>query len=435
MDPATPKPIVNLLSYQKRDVESRARFRWSCWGRQTGKSFTKSLRRILRGLHRGRSQVFLSASERQSRELMQKARQHCHALQVAARHCKSRLFEGMSTSQLEIALPNGIRIIGLPANPQTIRGFTGDVLLDEFAMHADDREIWASIFPTLLRGDGELDVASTPKGKSNVFYELASNERFERDIVTLHDAVAQGLRVDVEAIRASMGDDELFRQEFLCEFLDETTAFLTYEQIAACEDRSLEKETQPDRLADAGAGLFAGVDVGRKRDLTVIWVLWRDGERLVTRAVYEHRNLPFRDQYERLSEILRLPELRRCCIDAGGIGMQLAESAVEDFGPHRVEPITFTSVVKNELATKLRIAVEEARLSIPVDAGLRNDWHSVRRSVSPTGVARYDADRSLDGHADRFWAAALAVRAAGNEAGPVSSLNVKPLAFAREGTW
>lgn len=34
------------------------------------------------------------------------------------------------------------RIIGLPANPETARGFTGDVLLDEFAMHAFDREIW-----------------------------------------------------------------------------------------------------------------------------------------------------------------------------------------------------------------------------------------------------------------------------------------------------
>ena len=44
------------------------------------------------------------------------------------------------------------RIIGLPADPQTARGFTGDVLLDEFAMHAFDREIWAAMFPTAHRG-------------------------------------------------------------------------------------------------------------------------------------------------------------------------------------------------------------------------------------------------------------------------------------------
>ena len=435
MNHAAPKPFLRLLPYQRADVESDARFRWSCWARQTGKSFTKSLRRVLRGLRRRRNQIFLSASERQSRELMQKARAHCQALQVAARHCNSDCLDGLSFKQLEIELPNGVRIIGLPANPQTVRGFTGDVFLDEFAMHADDREIWASIFPTLLRGDGELDVASTPKGRNNMFYELANNDRFERDTVTLPDAVEQGLQIDVDDIRRSMGDDELFRQEFLCEFLDESTAFLTYDQIAACEDPSLDKEIGVDCLADLRAELYAGVDVGRRRDLTVIWVLQRDGDRLVTRGLYEYQNLPFRQQYDRLTEILRLSNLARCCIDAGGIGMQLAESAVEDFGPHRVEPVTFTNAVKNELATCLRIAVEEARIRIPVDPNLRNDWHSVRRWVSSSGAARFDAARNAGGHADRFWAAALAVRAAGRAAGPRNCLNVRPLAFARGGTW
>ena len=53
--PAEPKAFVPLLPYQREDVECDARFRWCCWSRQTGKSFTKSLRRILRGLERGRT--------------------------------------------------------------------------------------------------------------------------------------------------------------------------------------------------------------------------------------------------------------------------------------------------------------------------------------------------------------------------------------------
>ncbi len=140
---ATPKPFFPLLCYQKAAVESEARFRWSCWSRQTGKSFTMSLRRILRGLRRSRNQIFLSASERQSRELMQKTQQHCRALQIAIRHYHSHWLDGTAFKQLEIELPNGVRVIGLPANPETVRGFTGDVFLDEFAMHNDDREIWA----------------------------------------------------------------------------------------------------------------------------------------------------------------------------------------------------------------------------------------------------------------------------------------------------
>jgi phage FluMu gp28-like protein len=131
---AQTRPWVPLLPYQREDVDCEDRFRWNCWSRQTGKSFTKSLRRILRGLRRRRNQIFLSAGERQSRELMQKARQHCETLKIACDYYDDRNFEGTSFKQLEIALPGGIRIIGLPANPQTARGFTGDVLLDEFAM-------------------------------------------------------------------------------------------------------------------------------------------------------------------------------------------------------------------------------------------------------------------------------------------------------------
>ena len=73
-------------------------------------------------------------------------------------------FNDTSLRQLEITLPNGVRIIGLPANPLTARGHTGDVFLDEFAMHAADDAIWASLFPTLLRGDDDLNLASLPLG-------------------------------------------------------------------------------------------------------------------------------------------------------------------------------------------------------------------------------------------------------------------------------
>ncbi|MHC4092800.1 MAG: terminase large subunit domain-containing protein, partial [Planctomycetota bacterium] len=437
--PGQARAFVPLLPYQRQDVESDDRFRWCCWARQTGKSFTKSLRRLLRGLQRGRMQVFLSAGERQSAELMQKVRQHCQALAIAHDYVGDRFFSGTSFRQLEIGLPGGVRIVGLPANPQTARGYTGDVLLDEFAMHAFDREIWAAMFPTILRGGGELDVASTPKGRKNVFYQLQSNEQFSQSVVTLPQAIEQGLALDLEEVRRSMGDEELFRQEFLCEFLDEATAFLTYEQIAACEDPGLKNSGAAgpvSELASWGEDLYAGVDVGRRKDLTVIWVLGRRGDELVTRAVYELANAPFRQQYTLLSEVLRLRRLRRCCIDASGLGMQLAESAVEDFGAHRVEAVTFTATVKESLAGGLRIAVEEGRIRIPVDERVRNDWHSVERSVTTGGHIRFEASRGAGSHADRFWAAALAVEAAGSGAsGAIEWVGGRGLAFARQGVW
>ncbi|GMV97376.1 MAG: hypothetical protein AMXMBFR83_17340 [Phycisphaerae bacterium] len=483
---ASVEPVIPLLAYQRADVESEARYRWCCWSRQTGKSFTKSLRRLLRGMLRRRNQILLSAGERQSRELMLKVRQHCRALNIAASESGPEPFEGLGARSLSLELPNGVRVIGLPANPQTARGFTGDVLLDEFAMHRDDRAIWAAVFPSVLRGGGELDVASTPKGRDNLFAQLRENERFERSVVTLEEAVAAGLEVDIEAIRQGLHDDELYRQEFLCAFRDEAAAFLTYEQIRRVEEPMLEKEFDLERLGAARGPLYVGMDIGRHRDLTVIWVLeaaeetpvgahpgsdsrrrgWgaddstagtqagrhQEASRapvpqgggarpwtrrvLVTRGVRESRGEPFREQSAALHALLSLRQVRRCCIDAGGMGLPLAEAAVEAFGASRVESVTFTAAVKDDLAGRLRLRVEEGTIRIPVDEAIRNDWHSVRRSVTATGPARYEAAHG-GGHADRFWAACLAVRAAGKgaNAGAIEAIRGAKPRFARVGAW
>jgi len=366
---------------------------------------------------------------------MEKARQHCQALKIVADYSGNRYFKDLSIKQLEITLPGGVRIIGLPANPQTARGFTGDVFLDEFAMHADDRDIWAAMFPTLLRGEGELDIASTPKGRSNMFYQLRGNPRFSTSLLTLPDAIQQGLGVDAEEMRQAMGDDTLYQQEFLCEFLDEATAFLTYDQIAACADPTLSVHSTVGPLTHESRELFVGVDVGRVRDLTVAWVLASEGDCFHTVALFELSGAPFRTQFDLLSELLSVRRVRRCCIDAGGIGMQLAEQCVERFGAHRVEHITFTAALKSQMASALRIAVEERRIRIPVDDRIRNDWHSVERTMTEAGHFRLSATRQEGSHADRFWAAALALHATEHNAGKAEHMTINPMHFARTGTW
>ena len=115
--------------------------------------------------------------------------------------------------------------------------------------------------------------------------------------------------------------------------------------------------------------------------------------------------------------------------------MPLAEAAVTDFGAGRVEAVTFSAAVKDELATRLRLRVESGELRIPVDESIRDDWHSVRRSVTAIGPARYTAGRSGEGHADRFWAACLAVRAARVASGPIESARGETLRYARAGIW
>ncbi len=434
--PHVPHGLIRLLSYQSEAVSNPARFTWNCWSRQTGKSFTFSLRRVLRGLARRRNQIILSAGERQSREVMTKVRQHCHALRIWHEWHEYRFFRGtIAFRQLEIRLPGDLRIIGLPANPMTARGFTGDVFLDEFAMHGDDDAIWSALLPTILRGEGELDVASTPRGQRNVFYRLRQNARFTHSVLSLQDAIDAGLDADPRTVREAIGDDVAWRQEFCCEFVDEATRFVPFDLIRRCQDPMLSVEPDARRLDRPDLELFAGVDVGRFRDLTVIWLWQREADAFITRGVCVLDNVPFAEQEACIARVMQSRGLRRCCVDATGMGLQLAERLTDRFGDHRVEGVVLTGALKSQIAGALRALAERGQLRIPVDDRIANDWHAIARTVTAAGHIRLDADRSSGGHGDRFWAAALGLHAADQPVGGPGFESTRSLTFARAGIW
>ncbi len=408
-----------MLPYQREAILSQERFRWSNWSRQVGKSFCLTFRRLMRGIERRRNQILLSASELQSSELMMKMQDHLKVLKVGYEYTGDRYFEDTTFKKLEIKIPEfGIRIIGLPANPRTARGFTGDALLDEFAMHQDHHGIWGAVSGTLLRGRGELDVASTPKGRTNTFYKMQANDIFEHDTLTIHEAIAQGLDADAEEMRKLVDDDELWQQEFLCQFLDETSAFLTYEMIGACEDQRLPYQLDLEHIQDGKRNVFVGVDIGRKHDLTVLWAFDLVDKKLTSLGLIELSSMPFRQQFEIISGVLACHNVRRCCVDSTGLGMQLAEELVERFGAWKVEPCTFTQSLKSQIAGEMRVKFEDRNIAIPVDAKMRNDLHSIRKNVTAAGNIRLEAPREQGSHADRFWGAALAVHAASEASGP-----------------
>ena len=85
-------------------------------------------------------------------------------------------------------------------------------------------------------------------------------------------------------------------------------------------------------LSDPGS-LYAGYDVGRKRDLSVLVVLERLNEGYRWRGAVELRQSPFDEQFELLTSVLKVPGLRRLEIDQSGLGMQLAEQLARDHGP------------------------------------------------------------------------------------------------------
>jgi phage FluMu gp28-like protein len=153
------------------------------------------------------------------------------------------------------------------------------------------------------------------------------------------------------------------------------------------------------------------VDVGRDHDLTVIWLLEKLEEVVHTRAVLCLEKAPFDTQERILYEILERPNLRRCCIDQTGIGRQFAERAARRFR-YRVEGVSFTAAVKEKLAYGVRMAFEEKTIRVPNEKYIRADLRSIRKETTLSGNIRFTGERNKGGHADRFWALALAVHAA-----------------------
>ena len=420
------QPIIPLLSYQQRWVKDASRFKLAVKATQIGYSFAAALEAVLDCLEHRTLWIVLSRGERQSGEFMQKVLRHVEALRVAAGKLETSFFEDTAVRELAVTFPNGSRIIGLPANPDTARGYTGNMILDEFAFHHQDREIWAAAFGRVSRGALKLRVISTPNGQRGKFYELAKEalraglcaalpmvaaRGWSHHWCDVHRAVAEGCPIDVALLRGAVNDEQTWQQEYECAFLSERDNFIPLDLILACEDPQATVVLPPNwDDPSRGGEFYFGYDVARVDDLSVLAVIEQIGDVEWTRGLIEMRNMKFSDQEKILGDIV--PRCRRGAVDATGLGKEMAERLAERF-PGKVEPLSFTAPRKQEMAVRMKRQFEDRTLRIPEYGALRRDLNAVKRAVTSAGNIRFDAERTEEGHADRFWALALALHSAG----------------------
>ena len=377
---------------------------------------------------------FSSADESAAKEYIIYCAQWAQVLNIAANDLGQVLLDSdreIRTFAIEFA--NGTRINALSSNPKAFRSKGGKVVLDEFAHHDNPVALWKAAKPAITWGF-PLRILSTHNGQQSLFYRFikeieAKKLGWSLHKITVLDAVEQGLldkivgrkttkserKEWIDDLRKDCFDENTWLEEYNCIPVDEATAFLPYDLIGSCEMHDL--IVPPDRLT---GDLFLGMDIGRKKDLSVIWLLERTGVKY-TRFIKIFEKASFKVQREALFQLLSHPNMRRACIDATGLGMQLAEEAQQAFGKYKVEAVTFTSKVKEELAYGLRTDFEDRTIRIPSDPAIREDLHSLRKITTSAGNVRFDvmSSEKLDSHADRFWALALAAHAGATDQGPI----------------
>ena len=431
-----------LLPYQKRWVLDNSRLKLMEKSRQIGISWASAYSMVRRkSLAKVRYDGWVSSrDEIQARLFLEDCKHFAQILHTAVQDIGVQIIGEEKTYVLEFA--NNVRINSMSSSPDAQAGKRGDRLLDEFALHKDPRKLYSIAYPGITWG-GQLEMVSTHRGSHNFFNELVTEIRekgnpknISMHRVTLEDALNDGFLYRLQQklspddprqefdetdyfnfVKSGCADEESFLQEYMCVPADDASAFLTYDMIAACE-----YESTPTNLSDTIAlvdlsdkkELYLGVDVGRKRDLTCMWLNELSGGRHLCRRLITLQNMKFSAQEEILYRLLELPGVRRCCIDATGLGMQLAERAQERFGTYKVEAVQFTAPVKEELAYPVKAAFEDLNLRIPFDRNLQADLRAIKKETTAAGNIRFSADRSENGHADRFWALALAIHAAGS---------------------
>lgn len=205
------KPSDKPDQWQLDALTSRApRALWVCH-RQAGKSTVAALLALHEAIYKPGSTTLVISAQRQSNELFRKV------LKMYAKFGKPVPATAEKPTSLE--LENGSRVIALPANPDTNRGFTADLVVVDESAHVTD-EMYSVILPMVATTGGRILALGTPAGRRGWFFEAWEHggATWERVLVTADQCAHFDPPTYLEDMRLALLPRE-FQQEFYGVFL------------------------------------------------------------------------------------------------------------------------------------------------------------------------------------------------------------------------
>ena len=343
-----------FLPYQSSWVKDASRLKLMEKSRQIGLSWSTAYACVERcAVSTARHDQWVSScDDLQARLFIEDCKMFAESLGFVAKDLGEVVVDEKSKlTAYVIEFATGKRIHSMSSNPDAQAGKRGSRVLDEFALHKDQRKLWSIAYPGITWG-GNLEVISTHRGSNSFFNQLVREVR-ENDNpknislhrVTLQDALEQGflyklqqslpaddIRQEMdeadyfELIKKGCADAESFEQEYMCNPADDDSKFVEYSLINACQ-YAYGTGWQRDLQDPVEGRLFAGVDIGRKKDLTVLWVVELLGDVFYTRHVEVMEKMRKGEQ-----EAILWPWFERCdriCIDATGLGIGWADDYLQ----------------------------------------------------------------------------------------------------------
>ncbi len=457
-----------LLAFQKRLLMTTALTRVTVCekSRRTGATWAVASDAVLTAAASrtasGMDVFYIGYNLEMAREFIDTCADWAKAFQHAAAEIDEFLFEDEPDKFIKafrIRFASGHQIVALPSRPRSLRGMQGYVVIDEAAFHEDLKELMKAALALLIWG-GRVLVISTHNGDDNYFNTLVKAARggngyglvrFDFD-----DALRDGLykrvclrtgrqwSVEAEAAwRAGIIRDygDAADEELFCIPSEGDGAWLPAPLIEARSRAGIPvlRLSRPDAFTHWPAHLreqdieewcerellpllkaldptlnhFLGGDYGRISDLSVLWPLAISRTmRRLTPFVVELRNIPFAQQKQIVVYIgKRLPRFCASKHDATGLGMALAEAAVQEFGVERTEAVMLNIPWYREHAQPLKSAFESDAIEIPMDAEIHSDLRLVTVKAGVPHVPQAKSGQNKDRHGDAAVALMLAYAA------------------------
>ena len=448
------KLIDYLLAFQRRLANSVSRFVIALWSRQTGKGFTTSFIASRGAMTEPRSKwLIVAPTERQSLETLDKCKDWIKAANLTVADSEEEfdaLEKGSKIKAKIIELSNGSKIYALPGKPASLRGFTGYLVIDEFAFFEDQKEVWKAVFAVIVNPMASIKrviITSTPNGQGDMFHKLVDENflnpnpkrkvKWEVQKVTIHEAAKEweaagklGTVIDettgeeraktaeeyVAEVREAFDTPEAWPQEFECEFLDTTSNLFTVDMLNAAESiDATEHGFDPDEPGE----FYGGFDFGGISDPAVFWYAKKVGETLITRDVLVLKGLDTVDMLEACDS--RIAKCTRVSVDYTGPGRGFGDVAAKKYGEFdpdpkkflsgKIEKFTFTDPSKRDLFTTFRLCFGKiVTFFLPHADWIRADFRAMQMIVSGDSF-KFWSPRSSAGHSDGCCAAALCKRA------------------------
>jgi phage FluMu gp28-like protein len=436
--------------FQVAHLNDDSTFRIEDKSRQIAWSWIIAAEAVADAILDNRSSIFVSINKEEAKEKIRYAKSVFENLEGIH---KPKI---KTDNQLELEFEDGARLISHSSRPPRGKARM-NVYLDEFAHVQHDRQIYTAALPVISKG-GRLRMGSSPMGASGVFWEIFTESMrpypgytrrrtpwWEIEAFCLNVTEARNLAPTMfTADRVEMfGKDRIkaiysnilledFQQEYEAEFVDETTAWISWEEI---------KQNQGDEhyLCGIGAGrgndlsrinqaianlkqwltekkvenvFSGGMDIGRTKNTSELYLVGESTTKTYPlRLALTMDNMEFDDQLSIVMTVMTQLPVKKLLIDQTGIGRNIAENAAKKF-PSKVEGVDFTNATKQLWAGNTKMVMQQRKAPIPIDRDLAYQIHSIKKLITPSKNVVFDTDRNEKHHADKFWALALAHSAA-----------------------